>query len=69
MNVFDTNFFIKFFQFTCYVFRVVVKWKTKNIRSLLRLKDKNGYKLYIIYTGDCSCGSSYIGETKCKKMK
>ena len=28
------------------------------------LKDKNNYKLCVIYKGDCSCGSGYISETK-----
>ena len=28
------------------------------------LKDKNDYKSCVIYKGDCSCGSRYIGETK-----
>ena len=28
------------------------------------LKDKNDYKSCVIYNGDCSCGSRYIGETK-----
>ena len=28
------------------------------------LKDKNNYKSCVIYKGDCSCGSRYIGETK-----
>ena len=43
---------------------MVITWKTRNIRSLFPLKDKNDYKLCIIYKGDCSCGSRYIGETK-----
>ena len=28
------------------------------------MKDKNDYKSCVIYKGDCSCGSRYIGETK-----
>ena len=28
------------------------------------LKDKSDYKLCVIYKGDCSCCSRYIGETK-----
>ena len=34
------------------------------MRSLFPLKDKNDYKSCVIYKGDCSCGSRYIGETK-----
>ena len=43
---------------------MVITWKARNIRSLFPLKDKNDSKLCIIYKGDCSCGSRYIGETK-----
>ena len=43
---------------------MVITWKTRNIRSLFPLKDKNDYKSCVIYKGDCSCGSHYIGETK-----
>ena len=43
---------------------MVITWKTRNIRSLFPLKDKNDYKSCVIYKGDCSCGSRYIGETK-----
>ena len=34
------------------------------MRSLFPLKDKNDYKSCVIYKGDCSCVSRYIGETK-----
>ena len=44
---------------------VLITWKTRNIQSLLPLKDKNDYKLCVIYKGDCSCGSHYTGETQC----
>ena len=43
---------------------MVITWKTRNIRSLFPLKDKNDYKSCVMYKGDCSCGSRYIGETK-----
>ena len=39
-------------------------WTTRNVRSLFPLKIKNDCKLLVIYKGDCSCGSLYIGETK-----
>ena len=42
---------------------MLVTWKTRNIRSLFPLKDKNDYKSCVI-KGDCSCGSRYIGEMK-----
>ena len=43
---------------------MVIMWKTKNIRPLFPLKDKNDYKSCVIYKRDCSCSSRYIGETK-----
>ena len=43
---------------------MVTTWKTRNIRSLFPLNDKNDYKSCIIYKGDCSSGSRYIGEIK-----
>ena len=43
---------------------MVITCKTRNIQSLFPLKDKSDYKSCVIYKGDCSCGSRYIGETK-----
>ena len=57
------HFLKKFHKFTNNSFRIVITWKTRNIRSLFPLKDKNDYKL-CIYAGVCSCGLCYIGETK-----
>ena len=39
-------------------------WETKKIRSLFPLKDKVNHVSNVIYEGKCSCGLSYIGETK-----
>ena len=58
------NFQVKFPEFTNNSFRMVITWKTRNVGSWFPLKDKNDYRLYVIYKGDCSCGSHYIGETK-----
>ena len=58
------HFLKKFHKFTSSSFRMVITWKIKNIRSLFPLKDKNNYKSCVIYKGDCSCCSRYIGETK-----
>ena len=54
----------KFYKFTSNSFRIVITRKTRNIRSLFPLKDKNDYKSCVIYKRYCSCGSRYIGETK-----
>ena len=38
------HFLKKFHKFTCKSFRMVMTWKTRNIRSLFPLKDKSDYK-------------------------
>ena len=43
---------------------VVIKWTTKKIKSLFSLKSRNPHPACKIYEGVCSCGSTYIGETK-----
>ena len=43
---------------------VVVKWSTRKIRTLFRLKSKNPHPSCVIYEGSCSCSDTYIGETK-----
>ena len=57
-------FLKRFHKFTPNGFRIVIKWETRNIRSLFPLKSKNDHKLCIMYKGGYSCGSRYIGETK-----
>ena len=65
LNEINSKLFLKkLHKFTNNSFRMVITWKTRNIRSLFPLKDKNDYKSCVIYKGDCSCGSRYIGETK-----
>ena len=65
LNEIKSKHFLKKFQkFTNNSFRMVIMWKTRNIQSLLTLKDKNDCKLCVFYKGDCSCGSRDIGETK-----
>ena len=43
-----------------YIFKIV--WKTKKIRSLFPLKDRNEHRSCVIYKGICSCGEAYIGK-------
>ena len=45
------HFLKKFHKFTNNSFRMVITWKTRNIRSSFPLKDKNDYKLCVIYKG------------------
>ena len=39
-------------------------WKTRKVKSLFPLKDKNVHQSCVIYEGECSCGIKYVGETK-----
>ena len=61
---------MKFHKCSDDYFRVVITRKTRNKRSLFPLKGKNHYKscinhyIIVIYKGDWSCGSRYIGGTK-----
>ena len=43
------HFLKKFHKFTDNSFRIVITWKTTNIRSLFPLKDKNDYKSCIVF--------------------
>ena len=58
------HFLKKFHKFTNNSFRIVITWKTRNIRYLLPLKDKNDHKSRVIYKIVCFCSSPYIRETK-----
>jgi len=58
------HFLKKFHTFTNGSFRLAITWKTRKIRTLFPLKDKSDYQSCVIYKGICSCGSSYVGETK-----
>ena len=65
LNEITSKHFLKKFQkFTNNSLRIVIMWKIRNVRSLFPLKDKSDYISCVIYKGDCSCGSCYIGETK-----
>ena len=58
------TFVKKFHKFTNDNFNIAIKWKTRQIKSLFPLKDKNPHPSCKIYEGECICGSKYIGETK-----
>ena len=62
MNEIKSKHFLKkFHKFIKNSFRIVITWKTRNMRSLFALKDKKDYKSCAIYNEDCSCGLRYIG--------
>ena len=43
---------------------LITLWSTTNIKSLFPLKEKAVHQSYVIYEGECSCKSNYIGEIK-----
>ena len=57
-------FLQKLDNFTKGHINVRIIWKTKKVKQLFSLKDKNPYPACVIYEGQCSCGTQYIGETK-----
>ena len=58
------DFIKKCHKFTNNNFRLAISWKTRKIKSLFKIKDKNLYPACKIYYGECEqCGDNYIGET------
>ena len=54
----------KFCNFTSEKIKLIVRWKTRNLISVIPLKDKDLHPACKIYKGICSCESTYVGETK-----
>ena len=40
-----------------------IKWLTKNVKTLCRVKEKSLHQACKVYKGVRSCGESFIGET------
>ena len=58
------DFLKKFHKFTNNKFRLGISWKTRKMKTLFKIKDKNLYTAGKIYCGECEhCGDNYIGET------
>ena len=58
------DFIKKLLEFTNDNFRLAISWKTRKIKSLVKIKDKNLYPACKIYCGEREqCGDNYIGET------
>ena len=58
------HFIRKFKTFIDVECTIVIKWVTKKVKTLFSLKSRNPHPACKLYEGSCSCGSSYIGETK-----
>ena len=63
-EIISKRFLEKLNEFTHNRYRTVVMWKTRKVKSLFPLKDKNVHQSCVIYEGECSCGIKYVGETK-----
>ena len=57
------QFLKKLNTFTVNKYKIEIIWKTRKIKSLFKLKDKNNHPASIIYKGICTCGDDYAGET------
>ena len=58
------KFLRRFHQLTNNRYQVSIIWKTKKVKNLFFLKDKNPHMALQIYEGVCSCGENYVGETE-----
>ena len=58
------DFIKKFHKFANNNLRVAISWKTRKLKTLFKIKDKNLYPACKIYYGECEhYGDNYIGET------
>ena len=45
-------------------YKITIKWLTRKVKSLFKVKTKNPHPYCVIYRCKCSCGEEYIGETE-----
>ena len=57
------HFLNKFRKFTNDRYMPIIMWKTRKVKTLFTLKDRNPHPSCKIYEGACGCGEKYIGET------
>ena len=50
------HFIKKFEAFTNHCYRIAIKWITRKIKSLFKVKSKNQHPFCVIYRGKYSCG-------------
>jgi len=50
------------FEFTKHKIDFAIKWSTKKVKQLFRLKDKNSHPACKIYKDVCSCKKNYIAK-------
>ena len=60
-----SKYFIKKFEaFTNHRYRIAIKWITRKVKSLFKVKSKSLHPFCVICRGKCSCGEEYIEETE-----
>ena len=57
------QFIKKFNKFTNDKYDIRIKWLTRKMKTLFKLKDPCIHPACKIYKGVCTCGEAYIGET------
>ena len=57
------HFLTKFNKFTNNRYTLSLSWKTRKVKTLFTLKDRNQHPSCKIYEGVCICGENCIGET------
>ena len=60
---FSERFMKTFDVFTDNIYGIRIKWITKKVKQLFKLKSRNPHPSRVIYEGVCSCQEPYIGET------
>ena len=62
-EVASKQFIKKFNTFTNDKYDIRIKWLTRKMKTLFKLKDPCIHPVCKIYKGVCICGETYIGET------
>ena len=44
-------------------YRTAIKWITRKVKLLFKVKSQNPHFSCVIYRGKCSCPEEYVGET------
>ena len=63
-NKTSKRFLKKFQELANDLYEIIIKWNTKKMRNLFRLKSKNPHPACTIYEGVRTCKGIYIGEIK-----
>ena len=58
------HFIKKFETFTSRCYGIAIKWVTRKVKLLFKVKRQNPHPSCVIYRSKCSCGEEYIGETE-----